>query len=127
MHRLLGPHLYPHFDVGCALTHHDQHVSSSPLRLQSPKPTLRRGCKGYATLILYRILAAYGTVNLRTNIMDFRGFYSSMILILRGPLCQRHLGSTRIVWVALLVKRYLYNTAASHLLYVCSSSCQGAA
>ena len=35
-------------------------VCSSPLRLQSPKPTLRRGYKGYATLILCRIVSACG-------------------------------------------------------------------
>ena len=71
-HRLSSAPLYPHFDVGCALTHHDQDVSSSPLRLQSPKPTLRQGCEGYAMLILCRILAAYGTVNLRTKHYGFQ-------------------------------------------------------
>ena len=60
LHRLSGTPLYPHFNVGYARTRHLQHVCSSPLRLQSPKPTLRRGYKGYATLILCRIVSAYG-------------------------------------------------------------------
>ena len=38
---------YPHFNVGCSLTCHRQHVSSSALRLSSPKPTLRWGYKGW--------------------------------------------------------------------------------
>ena len=59
MHRLLGSPLYSRFNVGYTLTHHLQHVSSSSLRFQSPKPTLRRGCKGYATIILCKIVSAY--------------------------------------------------------------------
>ena len=46
LHTLSSTPLYPHFNVGCALTHNLQHVSSSPLRLQSSKPTLRWGYKG---------------------------------------------------------------------------------
>ena len=43
--------LYPRFNVGCSsdtpsYNHHLQHVSLSPLRLQRPKPTLRRGYNG---------------------------------------------------------------------------------
>ena len=48
MHRLSNAPLYPHFNVECALTQHVQHASSSPRRLQSPNPKLRRGCKGHA-------------------------------------------------------------------------------
>ena len=33
LHRLLGSPVYPHFNVGYALTHHLQHVNSSSLRL----------------------------------------------------------------------------------------------
>ena len=48
--------LYPHFDVGCASTHHLSHASSSPLRLLSPEQTLRRGYTGHAILTLRRLL-----------------------------------------------------------------------
>ena len=54
----MGPPLYPHFNVGHTLTRHLQHVSSSSLRLSSQTPTLRRGCKGYATIILCKIVSA---------------------------------------------------------------------
>ena len=55
MHRLSGTPLYPHFNVGYA-------------------QTLRRGYKGYATLILCRIVSTYGIKVLAmvtiTNIND---------------------------------------------------------
>ena len=41
MHRLPSAPVYPHFNIGCALTCHPQDVSSSTLRLRSLKPTLR--------------------------------------------------------------------------------------
>ena len=69
LHRLSGTSMYPHFDVGYAQTHHLQHVCSSPLRLQSPKPTLRRGYKGYATLILCRVVSAYVYKFLRISLL----------------------------------------------------------
>jgi hypothetical protein len=51
--------LHPRFIVGRTLTHHLQHVSSSSLRLYSPRLTLRRECKGYAWLILCKRYSAY--------------------------------------------------------------------